>query len=250
VGFFFGLIGNVIPGKATLVPHSVDDPARFVLVGVVLFAMSLYILVQSWRSRTSTERLPLPGLLIVFALLFDVTITVGRGGTGVTGAANDDRYLMANLILLAGIAIWALARIPTRRPSATGGPWRLVRTHLALAVFAIFLVVQVTLATSAGVTYGRISSAARINDARAFVNAYPSCPLFALVPFFRSHSALRDASEDHLGEYGPTTDRSYRELGPSPSAIASANAVNKKLAEITGKPVPPCFLPPIAPSSG
>ena len=131
LGFFFALIGNVIPGRASLVPLQVDDPARYVLVGVVLFATSVYILVQSWRYRASTEYLPLPALLIAFALLFDLTIVVGRGGTGVFGAANDDRYVMANLIMLTGILIWGLARVPAlgcrrrgrhQRADVGGGP--------------------------------------------------------------------------------------------------------------------------------
>lgn len=250
LGFFFALIGNVIPEGETLVPHSVDDPARFVVVGVVLFATSLYILVQSWRSRASRERLPLPALLIAFALLFDVTLVVGRGGTGVDGGVNDDRYVMANLILLTGILIWALGRIPARRRSAMSNPRPVFGTYLILSAFALFLVVQVTDATAVGVTHGRETSAARIIDARSFVNVYPSCAVFSVIPFFRSQSALRDAAEDHLGEYGPTTYRDFRELGPPPGDIASIHAFNKKFSQVTGKPAPRCLLPPFAPSSG
>ena len=111
LGFFFALIGNVIPGATSGFSAFEVDPSRFVVVGAVLFATSFYILTESWRYRASRERVPLPGLMIAFALLFDVTLIVGRGGTGVDGAVNDDRYVMANLILLMGIVIWALARI-------------------------------------------------------------------------------------------------------------------------------------------
>jgi hypothetical protein len=249
LAFFFALIGNVIPGHETLIPLKVDDPARFVLVGTVLFATSLYILVQSWRHRASSERLPLPGLVIAFALLFDLTLVVGRGGTGVFGAVNDGRYVMANLILLTGIVIWVLARLPKLHLSATSSPWRVAGTSLILSALAVFLLVQVTDATAVGVSYGRVSAAARIGDARAFVNTYPSCLLNSFVPFFRSRTVLRDGAEDHLGEYGPTTYRYFRELGPTANDIYSVNVLNKKFTQITGKPAPRCFLPPIAPSS-
>ena len=125
------------------------------VVGVVLFAASIFILVQSWRHRDSTERLPLPALLIVFGLIFDLTIAVGRSGAGVAEAVSFNRYVMANLILLTGIVIWALARNATRRPPRTSGPWRVFGTYLIISAFAIFLVVQVTDATAVGVTYGR-----------------------------------------------------------------------------------------------
>ena len=70
------------------------------------------------------------------------------------------------------------------------------------------------------------------------MNAYPSCVLFAIVPFFRSQTPIRDSQEDHLGEYGPTTYRYYRELGPTASDIRSVNAVNKKFTQVSGKPAP------------
>jgi hypothetical protein len=98
------------------------------------------------------------------------------------------------------------------------------------------------------VTYGRISAASRIGDARTFVNLYPSCPLYSWVNF-GSRAESRDAAEDHLGEYGPTTYRHYRELGPTPRDISAVNVVNKKIIQLTGKPAPRCFLPPIATSS-
>ena len=64
----------------------------------------------------SSERLPLPALIILFSLLFDVTIAVGRGGSGVAGAVNANRFVMANLILLTGIVIYGARTRPDAPP--------------------------------------------------------------------------------------------------------------------------------------
>jgi hypothetical protein len=252
LGFFFALIGNVIPGSTTgAIVLKVDDPGRFVLVGAVLFAASVLILVHSWRHRALSRHPPLPGLLIVFALLFDLTVVVGRGGTGVAGAVYDNRYLMANLILLTAIAIWALAHIPTRRLLlATGRRWRVVGICLIFSVFAIFVVVQVAESTTFGVTNGRSSSEGRIATARLFVNASPSCAAVHLLPFLSvPQPVLRDMVQDHLGEFGPTTYRRYREMGPTPSEITLVRTIDETITEKTGLKLGACFLPPIAPSS-
>ena len=100
--------------------------------------------------------------MILFALLFDLTIVVGRGGTGVVGAIDFNRYLMANLILLAGIVVWALAHLSAIRLPATSSRWRVVGTSVLFGALAIFLVVQVIESTTFGVTNGRGGSALRI----------------------------------------------------------------------------------------
>ena len=110
--FFFALIGNVIPGPIAGFSAHLASPARFVVVGLALFAAALFVLVQSWRLRASAEALPLPALLVVFGLLFDLTIAVGRSGSGIAEAVTFNRYVMANLILLTGIVLYALRACP------------------------------------------------------------------------------------------------------------------------------------------
>ena len=110
--FFFALIGNVIPGSIAGFSAHLAAPARFVVVGLAIFAGALFVLVQSWRHRATGESLPLPALLIVFGLLFDLTIAVGRSGSGIAEAVSFNRYVMANLILLTGIVLYALAACP------------------------------------------------------------------------------------------------------------------------------------------
>ena len=237
LAFFFALIGNVIPGATeTTVAPTVAEPARFVVVGVVLFAASVFILVQSWRHRASAEPLPLPALLIVFGLLFDLTIATGRSGAGVAAAVSFNRYVMANLILLTGVVIYALARVPTASGHrAVSHSWRVYGTYLALIALALFVVIQVSESTRFGLTNGRSTSTVRINEARYFVNAKPSCQRFETLFLQEPMTTLRDAAEDHLGEFEPTSHRYYRGLGAPPLLVEAANE-DKHFG---------CFLPPI-----
>ena len=230
VGFFFALIGNVVPGGTSGVISPIHDGARFVVLGLVIFVTAILVLVYSWRQRSASERLPLPALIIVFSLLFDMTITAGRGGSGVAGAVNANRFVMANLILLTGIVIYGLARIPTHRLSATRGGWRAYGTYLALGGLAAFLVVQVTAATGFGLTNGRSTSAKRTVEALTFVHFVANHPLpykdlspacqALLTLLTENQAALRDAAKDHLGEFEPASYRHYLSIPTEESVPA------------------------------
>jgi hypothetical protein len=237
LAFFFALIGNVIPGATeTTVAPTVAEPARFVVVGVVLFAASIFILVQSWRHRASAERLPLPALLIAFGLLFDLTISIGRSGAGVAAAVSFNRYVMANLIVLTGLVIYALARVTNASlHRAMARSWRVSGTYLVFVALAVFVVIQVSESTRFGLTNGASTSTGRINEARYFVNDKLSCQKFETLLLQEPTATLRDAAEDHLGEFEATSYRYYRELGAPPFLVEAAKE-NKHVG---------CFLPPI-----
>ncbi len=190
-----------------------------------LFAVALFIVVQSWRYRKSRERIPLPLLLIAFALLTDAQITLGRSGLGSTDAISN-RYLLVNLILLTGIVIYTWASIPPLRTSATNGRRF---TWIALAGLAVFLTLQVAVATGFGLTNGRAMSKYLREDAQLFDNLkqVPTADLaceeyvaFSTQPgggggpsFGLNH---HDAVEDQLGEFRPSSAAYYRALGPPP----------------------------------
>jgi hypothetical protein len=226
LGFFLALIGNVIPDGITFagVLQSVQDVARLEVVGGALFAAAVFILVQSWRHRASREQFPLPLLLIGFALLFDVTIALGRGVEGASGAASSNRYVMANLILLTGIVMYAWAHIPPLRMPAANGTWRVRVAWLAVFALAVFLVFQVTGATRFGLTNGRAARESLTDQARLVVNLgrVPSraqaCEYEVdfLFQAGSSFSRVRSAVKGHLGEFLPSSYRYYRELGPQP----------------------------------
>jgi hypothetical protein len=221
IRYFFALIGNVVPGGVVSFP-SVRNAGRFELVGAVLFAVAVFIIVQSWRRRTSREQIPLPLMLIAFSLAFDVTVALGRSGVGPAGAVNNNRYVMANLILLVGIVIYVW-KPPVAR--AVGGSRQAYAYRLVLVALAIFLVVQVKTATSFGLTNGRITHGLTSESARFFVNLdrLPapdrSCST-GVVLFFQPGAPesfslkLAGAVEDKLGEFQPGTYHYYRAQGP------------------------------------
>jgi hypothetical protein len=221
IRYFFALIGNVVPGGLVSYP-TVRNAGRFELVGAVLFAVGVFIIRQSWRHRASHDRIPLPLLLITFSLAFDVTVALGRSGIGPAGAVNNNRYVMANLVLLVGIVIY-IWKPPLMRAGRDNR--RVYAYKVALVALTIFLVVQVKTATSFGLTNGRITHSFTSGSARFFVNLdrlpppERSCATRVVLFFqpgaFESFSLkLAGAVEDKLGEFQPGTYHYYRAQGP------------------------------------
>ncbi len=226
-GFFIALIGNVIPsvpGTTTIVHNLI----RFELVGGAILAAAIFILLQSWRHRSSSEQMPLPLLLISFALLFDLTITIGRGATGISQAVIDNRFIMANLVLVTGMAIYAWNHVPWHSMAMAHGPWPVSRTYLALCVFTSFLIVQTITATDFGLTNGSVIRGQRSDEAQFVVYLERNPVLsfertcqeysFFLPPKFKLY--LREAVAGQLGEFNPGSDRHFDELGPPPAPSA------------------------------
>ncbi len=217
--FFLSLIGNVIPG-GIIYFSPVRNFDRFEVVGVVLFAVAIFIVIQSWRQRADEEQVPLPLLLIGFSLTFDVTIALGRGGTGPLGAVSTNRYVMPNLILLTAIVMYAWKHRP-----ALHSPSRITVHRLAFAVLAVFLVVQVKEAIGFGRANGAVVHTAWSTSARFFVNSdrvptqERACRQ-GQVLFFQAGALpsfttkLRAAEQDRLGEFEPVPYRYYRKQGP------------------------------------
>jgi hypothetical protein len=170
---------------------------------------------------------PLPLLLIVFSLLFDVMITIGRAGTGASGAVSNNRYNIANLILLTGVFIYAFGRLRRVSLPMAGRPsWRPDLRRLPIFALAILLVVQVTVATGFGLTNGLATSTWRTQDARLLVSMQLkptkelACQIFLYYPTGEPQQDSRDAVADQLGEFAPNSDHYYHELGPPPPSPA------------------------------
>jgi hypothetical protein len=226
VRVFIVLIGNVIPGTyrgngvgslGGQLLSATMNPLRFELLGVALLGAAIFVIIQSWRHRTE-ERLPLPLLLIGFALLFDVTVAWGRVGGGVAGAVEGNRYVLPNLVLLIGLVLYAWSHVPPRpvpktQTAATCATWG---CFLALAVV---LVLQATVSTGFGINSGRetrrsLTESARLADnMNRLPDRYRSCELEHYVIVV---SDLGLAAEDHLSEFRPSAYRTFRQLGPPP----------------------------------
>ncbi len=222
--FFVVLIGNIVPGGFFGAPFPPHSYARYDAAGLALCMVSLYIFVQSWRERESRERFPLPLLLIGFSLLMNAVVAFGRTGEGLFSAVNSNRYEFPNLVLLAGIVLYSWAHMPSYRPSlAVHRGWARI-AWLPIVVLAVFLGIQVVVATEFGLNNGRLERAWLVEGARLAVNLN-EVPVHEQLCerasyFIPSPAIIREAAEDKLGEFGPNLHRYYRQLGPPPLSVS------------------------------
>jgi hypothetical protein len=164
--FLTALVGNVVP---TLRGQWIWAHQ---LLGVALGAAAVYVVIQVFRERR-LRPYPLPALLIVFALQFDLMVALSRLGLG-TNAAGVNRYTMPNLVLLCGIVMYAAAQLPaghSRRARPGSRP-----AMVLVAAVAAIVVVQGVVGTRFGITYGRAQKAFAVDIARVVVN-YPHMPV-------------------------------------------------------------------------
>lgn len=227
------LAGNVVPTSFYAV-H--PDILVHEVLGTGILMAAAFVVVQSIRERRERAN-PLPLLLILFGALFDLAIAIGRVGGGLTGALNDNRYTMPNLILLCGVVIYAFGRplqLRLRFRRAAGHRW--VET-LGFAVLGAFLVVQCVVTTSFGIGNARATHQTHEIDARVVVNfqnipmAQQSCDAsFAVLPLFNPADAFQylhlyrnEIASSHLSVFEPSTQRLYASQGlPTKRAIIGA----------------------------
>jgi hypothetical protein len=230
LGFFFAVIGSVVPGGNKVVEiASVPVGPRFELLGVALFLVSMFVLVWSWRHRTTQEQLPLPFMLISFGLLFDVMISLSRGSRGPSAAIANNRYVMVSLIVLTGFLTYVWAHVDLTFSSLRSNLGRHTETSLALGTLAAFVVVQAITATQFGLMNGSATQKYMNDNARLLVNLdrvparVATCEVYVSIitqpgglRTFKSSSL--SAAKDRLGEFKAGSLEFYQRLGP-PSPV-------------------------------
>jgi hypothetical protein len=228
--FFLTLIANAVPVRvyyrrlAFVQLHLVYVQ----LLGAALFAAAAFVVVRSLQERRNDTRMPLPLLLILFALLFDLTIALGRANEGVQ-AALQGRYTMPSVLLIVGIATYTCAHLPHLRVGLSRD-----NPHGRLAVVPfVVLGMLVSYQGIVGMLYGlriaRVQQSAQMLNARTAVNldripldeqgCYASvyvsnsvlAPRAALLNLRRVLFAMQ---RDHLIVFAPGVYRKYRAEGP------------------------------------
>jgi len=214
--FFLAALGNVIPmTNSNLRIHE--------FIGILVLVAATYVVVKSLRDRSMRDRSSLPVTLIVFGVLFDGSIVLGRIGYGI-GQALSPRYTMANLLVLIGVVIFAWEYLQ-RASGARHGARSAMARRAGFALLGIFLIVQVVDGTAYGISTGRTTRQNRLLDARIVVNldripgseqqplaaSYVFPNVTALQPF------LQEARGDDLSVFAPGPYRFYRLQGPPPS---------------------------------
>jgi hypothetical protein len=213
IQYYVLLVGNIVPLSSTgleshLWVHDVQ--------GAILLLAAVFVVVQTFRERRVQPN-PLPLLLIVFGLLYDLVIAPARFGVGLLGSLipGDSRYTMPNVLLLVAIVIYVWEHAP--RFSISGG-LRLVGYGALVAL----LLAQSVFATVDGISNGRIWHQANENSARIVVNFDRVPPSqracysnIAVLPgwlsFWGPWYVL--ARRNQLSAFEPGTERLYRAEG-------------------------------------
>ena len=112
--FFLFLLGSVLGTESTA------HPAAEVAFGGVLVAVSIALIVFGWRRDDRTGR-PFAVALVLYGLLFGVSVTVGRAWYGLYAPS---RYAECGLFVLAGCYLVLVQRPEDERPLRARGGWR------------------------------------------------------------------------------------------------------------------------------
>ena len=224
IKYFLAAVGNVLPVDVGLRSHE--------LLGLVLGLVAIYVFYRSYREKPEDRGTPLPAALILFAILFDLSIAVGRVSLG-TGQALASRYTMANLLLLLGIAVYLVMGFNPGTEQVNSASRRVGPVRLGVVgLLALFLMVQVGVATRYGIQNARANEVHRIEGARVVVNL-SKMPVQQQSPYVRAYvykslpalePLIRDAEQDQLGEFGPGLREHYEKAGPPPNIATTSSA--------------------------
>ncbi len=213
IKYFLAVVGNVIPGHVGLRPHE--------LLGLALTLVAIYVFIGCCRENPEVRGTPLPAALILFAVLFDLSIALGRVSFGIDQALSS-RYTMANLLLLLGVAAYLIPRL-----AAVNFQDRRFLQHrrlqIAIAgVAVLFFVAQVLASTKFGLENSVIHQRTMDTGARVVVNlsAIPVSQQSPLVSTYVYPSLqvvaplIRDTESDRLSMFSPGTRQQIEREGP------------------------------------
>ena len=227
--FFLSLVANAVPLRVLNVRLALVQvgPGLMQLLGFAMCLASLFVIIRSIQERRATK-LPLPLLLIVLALLFDLSIALGRANEGVL-AALQGRFMMANLFLIVGLLTYAWSHLPQPRVALRQRDPQGLLALIVLLVLAILISFQAVVGTAYGIRVARRQRATQVQNARTAVNldripeAERGCYVSVYVwngvfapntALLIVRAALQRSRRDHLIVFAPATFRKYRAEGP------------------------------------
>jgi len=218
--YIMAAVGNVLPSGW---PPSHSSVIFHEIVGLMLLVVAAIVLWHSWRERSQERMIPLPAALILFAVLFDVSIALGRSNSGASQALSY-RYTMANLLLLIGVAIYGFSRFAKpamrshrRSRHARSRKYRLARPGL-LSTLVLFLSAQIAQGTNIGLASSHATQQLRETGALTVLNLtkMPSAQAKILVEqdvyppgLGPIEPLLRAAAHDKLSVFAPGADKLY-----------------------------------------
>jgi hypothetical protein len=211
--FFLVAIGSVIPmGKL-----GGYVPSLFLegLFGLLLCALSVYVIIAGGTRARSDEAFLAPITLVTFALMFNIMLAAGRTGLwGGLKAAELSRYSTYNLLLLVGDYLALLRLLMTRQGREA--------TIVALVgAVAVLMFVQVAVSSWVGLQMGKEAFRNRIQGADLVVN-YRIAPASLIASYnaypdpeiFRARAAV--AERYRLSVFATPDAAVYAEAGVVP----------------------------------
>jgi hypothetical protein len=201
-------IGNVFPSASPLLGlHEALGAVLLLATGVVSYL--------SLRDRALEQRGILPLCLLVFAVLFDLSVTTDRLIFGLALSVTS-RYTMANLLLPLGLIAYGWSRLPRRFDEQQQRAGVIVIGVLCGAL----VLVQVVVSSSYGLQQASQHRSVMTTANRIVVNfdrippSERGCYEFALVGdagLVGDLSAIREARSEGLTMF--SSDETYRALG-------------------------------------
>jgi hypothetical protein len=160
---FFFVIGDVFGGKITdnngaFIPNAPQASVSIViLLGIVLFAIAVWVIVVYGLRRDDASGRPVGVVMVVFGILYVLTIVVGRTSPSPT-SGGASRYTTFTLLIVAGcyLSLLSRPRARTRTPErrqpelTTKSTYLIVRWTLLCAVCLL-----VVLGSLVGIDFGR-----------------------------------------------------------------------------------------------
>ena len=255
--FYFVAIGDVV---GVYVSGTGATATAILVLGLVLFAVSIWVLVAYCRGRDETSGLPLAAALITFGLVFAGLVTIGSIKQGLPGASSS-RYRTFDLLILVGLYLAVLDVFALRRsaressrprgtlPEATSsvvgntGGKQPQRVFVALAaVVALIVGLQIAIGVPQGLAGGRTDHTNQVLAGRVEANldGYPggfalsvTAPLFSIGEIRQLNEA---AQRRHLSLFATDAAAKYRAEGPiaDTSPLATRISLPKPDAVLKG----------------
>ena len=209
IEYYVLLVGNVVPLSSTGIETHLWV---HIVQGIGLLLAAILVGVQTFRERQVRPN-PLPLLLIVFGLLFDLTIAPARFGVGLQSSVSLEysRYTMPNVLLIVAIVIYGWAHVPKWHNSSR------IR-FVGFGTLAALLLVQSVFGNVQGISNGRNWYMFNVSLGRIIVNLdqvpIRERPCYQYVGesgFANLYYQI--AMRDHLGIFEPGTDHLYRAKG-------------------------------------
>jgi hypothetical protein len=231
IDYLLALLGNIVPatdrvaktgGNVHVFGHQ--------LLGAVVLLATIGVFVQSYRQHRSGSATWVPPALIIFGLLWDVVIALGRVGEGLASAVSS-HLSTPQTFLLSGILMSGLLELrQLREHDQPAGTWRIRATWSALVALGFLVATVVVASTIVGDANAVNSRRTNQVAAQVVVNlgllppSVRPCYLdssidFSLVPESQMLKQLAPLLEylrtDHLSVFGSQSEyQHYRKEGP------------------------------------